>query len=842
MTRITMLMIILAILWGAIGGADAFTWRTQVTAFAMGGTLPLSNQEAYAAITLHGIRMLFGFAQQLEMAVFGVLLINALGLTPRYKWTLYLSVGLLNLGILFMEGPFYLYPQFNDNFFPALGWYFYPPLGVRGLSEYVASPLWYLGWVLLCAAMLLWSAWMIVHLRSWWLKAGRSDAPRRLPAFLLFILAAIVLIPISYLCVLASVVNDIGAYFGVLPLNALLTQVVFWLFGHGIVYILFLIPIVAYYFLVPIFAKRPIYSYRFAFVAAVIFVILTPLLAVHHLYLTPLPTWSDWVTQVLTFLIIIPSAITFFTVWMTVKGVKASEWEWNAVTLFLLFSFAGSIAGGLTGPDNATPSFDLDLHNTLFIVSHFHALVLLSITAGGFALAYALLPVLIGRLWYSPRLAQAHFVLTAIGMSGMVVFFDLLGEDGILRRSMIFQRSVSVDNAQFALTGFVMVTLLAQLLFAANALLTVFRGRVLSASGLSLDETLRKIAGSTHPKPTVPIEDPTFVRQVPRPRREGAERAWVTVVAILIIAVIVATTPMTISTENGINAPSTLPAGAEVVSLTGHQYYWGVTETGPINGTFDNLIVARAGQWVSVTATAADATQGFYIPFRSMPTVDIEVVPGSTSYDLFQVPSVPGVYGVPNAEYNGPWFGQDVSALVVLPANGNASSLDGFTNGGGAGDVYNPPVMSAASADLVSDQEGIFNSSVPGPTLSASAGPVAFSWTVPMSTIGIDNYLVNVTSNDPNGQTNYLNARHDTLPYPFGIYRIDTSTGLVTVATQPLVVGSTQSARANLTAGVYVYGLASPVSYSYDPDGQAGFMTGQQTGWVMGLWGVLWVA
>jgi terminal oxidase heme-binding subunit I len=840
LTRMTMLMIVFSILWGAIGGADAFTWRTQVTAFAIGQNLPLSNQEAYAAITLHGIRMLFGFAQQLEMAIFGVLLVTALGLKPRYKWTLYSSVALLNVGLLLMQGPFYLYPQFNDNFFPALGWYFYPPLGIRGLSDYVASPLWYLGWVLMCAAMLLWSAWMILHLRSWWLARGGTAAPQRLPAFVLFILAAIVLIPISYVTVLASVINDIGAYLGVMPMNALLVQVVFWMFGHGIVYILFLIPIVAYYFLVPIFARRPIYSYRFAFVAAVMFTILTPLLAIHHLYLTPLPTWSDWVTQALSFLIIIPSAITFFTVWMTTKGVKARDWEWNAVTLFLLLSFAGSIAGGLTGPDNATPAFDIDIHNTLFIVSHFHALVLLSITAGGFALAYALLPVLVGRLWYSPRLAQAHFVLSAIGMSGMVVFMDLLGEDGILRRSFIFPRSLSVDNTQLALTGFVVIALVAQLFFALNAVLTVFRGRLLSTTGLSLDETLRRIAASTHPRPTVPIDDPKFVRGMPRARREGAERAWTTVVTVLVIAVIVATTPITLSTANNINSPPNIPAGGEAVSLVGHEYYWSVNESGPVNGSFDNVIVVRAGQWVGLTATATDATQDFYIPFRSLPTVDVQVIPGSTSYNLFQAPSSPGVYGVPNGEYNGPWFGQDVSVLIVLPASGGPSAMPALSSG--AGDNYNPPVMSAASADLVSDNEGLFNSSAPGPTLTAAPGNVSFQWTVPMSSIGIDNYLVNVTSNDPSQQQDYVSSLHDVLPYTFGIYRLGDGVGQEPVTLQPLVVGSTQTTRAFLAPGAYLYGLTTPVAYSYDPDGQAGFVTGQQTGSVMGLWGVLWVS
>jgi cytochrome c oxidase subunit I len=842
MTRITMLMVILSIFWGAVGGFDAFGYRTQVTAWALGQSLHLSNQEVYSSITLHGIRMLFGFAQQLEMAIFGLLLVNALGLTPRHKWALYLTAFSFNLGLIFIQGPFYIYPQFNDNYFPALGWYFLSPLGIRGLSDYVVSPLWYLGWLLLCLGVLLWTGWMLAHFRDWWRRHEGTRGTRRLPAFLLFILATLLLIPLSYVTVLISSAWDLANYFGLGPVAPLLNQVVFWFFGHGIVYLLFLIPVTTLYLLVPIFAKRPIYSYRFAFVAAVLFTVLTPILGIHHLYLTPLPSWSTWLTMFLSFLIIIPSAITFFSVWMTLKGVRARDWEWNGATLFLLLSFAGSIAGGLTGPDNATIGFDVDLHNTMFIISHFHAITLLSITAGGFALTYALLPILVGRLWYSPFLARAHFVLTAIGMAGMVLFMDFLGTDGVLRRELIFPRTPGIDAVQVGLTGFIVLTLVAQLFLLANGLLTLFKGELLSASGLSFDETVRRSAASTHPRPTVPIDDVPFSRRVPRPMRERAERGWITVVSVLVAAVLIAASPLAISVGTGISTPSDPPAGSEYVTLVGEQYYWSVTESGPIHGTFDNVLVARAGQWISVNATATTASEGFYLPFRAAPTVNVEVVPDSWSYSVFQAPTAPGVYGVPNAEYNGPWFGQDVAALVVLPASGASASLSAFESSGGDGNVYNPPVVAANGAALVADQEGLFNDSVPGPTLSATSGPVAFDWTVPLSTIGIDNYLVNVTSNDPNGQANWVRSHNNTLPYRFGIYAINTTTGLVPITTGPLVVGPTVTESLNLAAGVYLYGLVTPVSYVYDPDGQSTWMTGSQEGSVMGLWGVLWVA
>jgi cytochrome c oxidase subunit I len=840
LTRITMLMVLLSVVWGVFGAADVFDWRLGVTQFALGQPVSLSNQELYSSITLHGIRMLFGFAQQLELALFGIIFVTAFGIAPRHKWLYYLSAFFLNLSLVLMEGPFYLLPQFNDNYFPALGWYFYSPLGIRGLSEYVASPLWYVGWFLLSLGAMLWAAWMVLHLSDWW--RSHRGAARRLPAFALYVIAVVILIPLSYVAVLASSAWDLANYFGVGPVDPLGNQILFWFFGHGIVYILFLIPITAFYFLIPVFAQRPIYSYRAAVAGAVLFTALTPLLSIHHLYLTPVPPWAAWTTEAITFLIILPSAMTVFTVWMTLKGVRSREWEWHVPALFLLLAFGGTIAGGLTGPDNNSPAFDIDLHNTLFIVSHFHTIILLSILAGGFAIVYASFPLLAGRLWYSPRLAQLHFVLSAIGWCGVVFCMDLLGSEGILRRSLVFPLAGVIVDDQLLLTTFVVVAIVAQLPFAANTILTIFRGEVLSTRGLSLEEVIRKIARSTHPTPTVPIGDVSFVRRIPRAKRERAEQRWITVVSILLVAVLVATTPLTLSDATERSTPSDPPAGTEYVSLVGHQYYWAVAESGPIVGSFSNVIVAHAGQWISVNATAAGATEDLYIPFRALPTVDLEVLPGSMSYWLFQAPSVPGVYGAPNAEYNGPWFGQDAAALVVLPP-ASGESLSAFQSNGGEGDVYNPPTTAAAGTTLIADNEGLFNDAVPGPTLTASAGPVTIDCTVPASSIGIDNYLVNVTTTNPNGQIDYVQAHNDTLPYPVGIYAINTTgSDLVPIVTQPLKVGSSMALSATLAPGVYLYGLVSPVAYDYDPAGESSIMTGSQEGNVMGLWGVLWVA
>jgi heme/copper-type cytochrome/quinol oxidase subunit 1 len=848
MTRITMLMIILAVFWGAVGGFDAFGFQTQVVAYATQSTLHLSNMEIYSSLTLHGVRELFGFAQQLEMALVGLLVVNALGLAPRHKWSLYASVGLVNLSMLLLEGPVYLFPYFNDNYFPAVGWYFLSPLGVDGQSAYVVSPLWFLGWLALIAGVLLWTGWMVSRLREWYHSNLPSARSLRFPVFLWFVLVTLILIPLTYVPLAVSTIWDMGTAYAGWGINPLANQVIFWMFGHAVVYVLFFIPVIALYLLIPILSRRPMYSYRFAVLAAILFVILTPLLGIHHLYLTALPGWSTWLTMALSFAIVLPSGITFFSVWMTVKGVPSGQWEWNAVALFTLLSFGGAIFGGLTGPVVATVPWDVDVHNSLFVLAHFHAITILAIVAAGFALLYAVFPILTGRQWFSAWLARIHFVLTVVGGASIVAGFDQLGNLGVLRREVILPITPAITLYQLFLFAGIVVMLVGQLFFVANGALTVFRGQLFSAEGLSFDEAVRRAAQSTTPRAArIPIEDLPFRRSATRQQRERYEKIWVATLSILLGAVLVAATPGTLSLANGIAGNTAPPAGTEFVSLEGQQYFWSVHESGRVTGQFDNVLVAYAGQWVDLNLTAQGATQSLLIPFRAQSVVNVQVVPGTTSHALFQAPSTPGVYGVPDGEYDGPWFGQDVASLIVLPpANESFASLTSYQANGGAGDIYNPPVLAASSASLVANAEGLFNFSVPGPTLTASASitgtVVSFGWTVPLSSIGFDNYLVNVTSTNPNQQQAYVIAQNYTLTSHFGIYRITPSTGLVPVTASPLKINQPMITSAVLTPGPYLYGIVQPVAYSYDPNGESGGGTGIQTGMVMGLWGVLWVS
>ncbi|MBW9141858.1 MAG: cbb3-type cytochrome c oxidase subunit I, partial [Candidatus Aramenus sp.] len=93
LSRITMGMIVLSLVWGILGIVDALMVRIQEATWAVSASLLITSQEYYGSVALHAMRDLFGFAVQLEFAVFIFLSLRMLNLEPRAKW-------LLNVGFI----------------------------------------------------------------------------------------------------------------------------------------------------------------------------------------------------------------------------------------------------------------------------------------------------------------------------------------------------------------------------------------------------------------------------------------------------------------------------------------------------------------------------------------------------------------------------------------------------------------------------------------------------------------------------------------------------------------------------------------------------------------------
>jgi len=195
--------------------------------------------------------------------------------------------------------------------------------------------------------------------------------------------------------------------------------------------------------------------------------------------------------ELLTYAVTVPTFMTFLNLWATAKGANIS---WNVISAFTATSFAGSIFAGVTGISNGTISFDAVVHNTMWVVGHFHAMILIAIVPAAMAVLYFMLPMMTGRTWYSIKAAWIHFWGYLIGASLLIIGFELLGLDGIVRRAEIVPRVPYIINAENLATVGALIAELATLVWLVNLVMTLVKGRVLKAEGLSLGQLINTVA------------------------------------------------------------------------------------------------------------------------------------------------------------------------------------------------------------------------------------------------------------------------------------------------------------------------------------------------------------
>jgi mono/diheme cytochrome c family protein len=175
--------------------------------------------------------------------------------------------------------------------------------------------------------------------------------------------------------------------------------------------------------------------------------------------------------QPLTFAITLPSAISLYSLSAT---IWRSNMQWTVPAKFLAAAMLSWIIAGLQGVVNATIVFNEVIHNTMWIVGHFHNMALLNIGLVIFAAIYAFLPRLTGRQWYSESLGNAHLWLTFIGGYGMSILLLIQGLDGAPRRYAVLPEQY--DTITQLTVPFVLMTALGQVVFGYN-LVQSLRGK-----------------------------------------------------------------------------------------------------------------------------------------------------------------------------------------------------------------------------------------------------------------------------------------------------------------------------------------------------------------------------
>jgi cytochrome c oxidase subunit I len=258
--------------------------------------------------------------------------------------------------------------------------------------------------------------------------------------------------------------------------SAILYQHLFWFLGHPEVYIIILPAMGLVSEVMSVNARKPIFGYMAMVGSLFSITILAFLVWAHHMFVTGLNPLLGSVFVLLTLLIAVPSAIKVFN-WLTT--LWRGNIRFTPAMLFAIGFVSTFISGGLTGIFLGNSTLDIQLHDTMFVVAHFHIVMGVSGILGMFCGIYHWFPKMYGR-YMNNTLSYIHFWITFVG--AYLIFWPMHYEGlaGLPRRYLDYRSWLSFD--QFGdLNRFIstvaLITFAVQLLFVFNFIYSIFKGR-----------------------------------------------------------------------------------------------------------------------------------------------------------------------------------------------------------------------------------------------------------------------------------------------------------------------------------------------------------------------------
>ena len=470
------------------GEGFAFTNFFLGDKWAPGGVL--SPDMYLALVTIHGTIMVFFVLTGGLSGTFANLLIPfqvgardmASGFLNMLSYWFFFVSSVLMISSLFVEGG------------PAsAGWTVYPPLSALPQSipgSGTGMTLWLVSMAVFVASALLGGLNYIVtilNLRTVGMKMTRLP----LTVWALFITAVLgvlsfpVLLSASLLLLMDRLVGTSfylseihvgGEALDNMGGSPILFQHLFWFLGHPEVYIVLLPALGITSEVIATNARKPIFGYR-AMIGSILAIgFLSFIVWGHHMFITGMNPFLGSVFVFTTLLIAIPSAVKVFNYITTL-------WRGNLVLspamLFSIGLVATFIAGGLTGIILADSALDIPIHDTYFVVAHFHIVMGMSAIFGMFAGIYHWFPRMYGRMM-NMKLGYAHFWITFICAFGVFFPMHYIGLAGAPRRYYSyseFPMFQGVVDLNILITLFAITGGLAQIIFTYNFFHSIWRGQ-----------------------------------------------------------------------------------------------------------------------------------------------------------------------------------------------------------------------------------------------------------------------------------------------------------------------------------------------------------------------------
>jgi cytochrome c oxidase subunit 1 len=468
----------------AIGGSFGLVQalhRTDVFRF-------IDSADYYTVLTAHGVLLALTFTIFFLVGIFTWAVTTSLdrGLEDlRFTWGWYamMVVGTAMAAVTILAGFVDSIGMNADVLFT-----FYAPLQ--------AHPAFYVGLVLFVVG-----TWLagVDWFRTWWAwRAENPDERIPLPTFM-----ALTTTLFWYLCTfgvaLSILVFLLPWSLGIVDsVNPLLTRTLFWYFGHAVVYFWLMPAYMLWYILLPKLSGGKLFSDPLARVVFVLFLLLSTPTGIHHQYLDPgIAEGFKFIAMTNTMFLLLPSLLTAFTVVASMEHgarqrggegylgwLKALPWR---DPVFTGLALAGLMfaAAGFSGMINAGMNINYLVHNTFWIVGHFHLTVGTAVALTFMAAAYWFLPQMTGKQLWNRTLALVQVLVWFVGMTFMSNAMHRAGLFGVPRRTAEPQyQNFSFEpaagtmgeiNAQVALGGVLLTVSL--ILFLANMVMTTFAGR-----------------------------------------------------------------------------------------------------------------------------------------------------------------------------------------------------------------------------------------------------------------------------------------------------------------------------------------------------------------------------
>ncbi len=258
--------------------------------------------------------------------------------------------------------------------------------------------------------------------------------------------------------------------------SPLLWQHLFWFFGHPEVYIAILPAMGLCSQLLSVFSRKPIFGYKAMVYAMLSIGFLGFMVWGHHMFMSGMSPYTAFAFSIMTMAIGVPSAIKTFN-WL--GTLWHGRIRFTSPMLFAIGFVSLFVTGGISGPFLAQPVLDIYLHETYFVIAHFHLIMGVASIFGIFAATYYWFPKMFGRMMNEP-LAKLHFWLTFIGAYAIFMPMHYYGMSAGLRR---YSQSTEVAYIlkllplQRFITFAAFVTIASQFIFLFNLFWSMWKGK-----------------------------------------------------------------------------------------------------------------------------------------------------------------------------------------------------------------------------------------------------------------------------------------------------------------------------------------------------------------------------